>query len=216
MGIIPSYKLAVLPHSRFGGWQWLSPVGSPKCLADSCRRHEFLPPFQLLARMERRELFFTYPAWNRSLPLIFCIVPQTIWARSCPLWGEACKNLFIVLHMQLVPLCASASLWSYVLSDFPPPLPEDYLLVGHQCCSKGRESGGCQDYFHRPHSCGGRCFLALATRISLWICCGWSETHDVSTWIPLCSNCKLLTLSQFFLKHTRRKDGYYVNSDLCS
>lgn len=57
---------------------------------------------------------------------------------------------------------------------------KDHLLVGYQRCSQRRQSGGCQDHLHGTHSSGGRCILAPAPWIPVWICCWWSEAHDVS------------------------------------
>lgn len=53
--------------------------------------------------------------------------------------------------------------------------------MGHKCCAKGGEGSGCEDYLHRSHCCGRRRFLALASRVTLWICCRWPEAHDVNS-----------------------------------
>lgn len=66
---------------------------------------------------------------------------------------------------------------------------KDHLLVGYQCCSQRRQSGGCQDHFHGTHSSGGRCVLAPAPWILVWICCWWSEAHDVSEGNPSQTAC---------------------------
>lgn len=60
---------------------------------------------------------------------------------------------------------------------------KDSLSVGHQCCAKGGQSRGCEDDLHWSHCCGRRCFLALASRISLWIRCRWPEAHDVNNFL---------------------------------
>ena len=59
--------------------------------------------------------------------------------------------------------------------------------MGHKCCSKGRESCGCEDHLHRAHGSSRGCLLASAPWVPLWVGCWWSETHDVS-WIHLFLN----------------------------
>lgn len=60
---------------------------------------------------------------------------------------------------------------------------KDSLSVGHQRCAKGGQGRGCEDYLHWSHCCSRRCFLALASRVPLWIRCRWPEAHDVNTFM---------------------------------
>lgn len=70
----------------------------------------------------------------------------------------------------------------------------DHLSMGHRGRSKGREDCGCQDHLHRPHSSGGRCFLAPASWIFVWLS-GWRpETHDVSGWYKWVVCCLVLSM----------------------
>ena len=103
-----------------------------------------------------------------------------------------CRPFWRVQPRLASPWTLEGRLWAFLEPKSQWALTEcfrwpHHLPVGHKCCSKGRESCGCEDHLHRAHGSSGGCLLASAPWVPLWVGCWWSETHDVS-WIHLFLN----------------------------
>lgn len=62
----------------------------------------------------------------------------------------------------------------------------DHLPMGHWGGAKGGEDRRCQDHLHWTHGGGGRCVLAFASWIPVWLCRRRPETDDVRGWYQEC------------------------------